>query len=417
MGKLFSKMLPKRFSSVRSSPASNPVSDASRKKYAVIGDDFNSVEQVIEALRAAGLETSNLIVGIDYTKSNEWTGQHSFNRQSLHALSDSFQNPYEQAIQIVGKTLSPFDDDNLIPCFGFGDVSTRDQAVFSFNPNGLPCNGFEAVLSRYKEITPHVRLSGPTSFAPIVRVAIDIVEQSGGQYHVLLIIADGQVTRSVDTGFGKLSPQEQETIDAIVDASQYALSIVLVGIGDGPWDAMKEFDDKIPRRTFDNFQFVNFTAIMSKNLPAPQKEAAFALAALMEIPLQYRATIEFKILNRKLHKGQKGVVYPPPGGTTQFGSSVQSFPYLTGSGPSGSGFPLDNSSMTSFGTSGSGLSRESAPDNLSAESESQSCPVCLTRTKDMAFGCGHQTCRTCAVNLVNCPLCRQPITTRLRLYT
>lgn len=35
--------------------------------------------------------------------------------------------------------------------------------------------------------------TGPTSFAPVIEMAITIVEQSGGQYHVLLIIADGQV--------------------------------------------------------------------------------------------------------------------------------------------------------------------------------------------------------------------------------
>ena len=44
------------------------------------------------------------------------------------------------------------------------------------------------------------------------------------------------------------------------------------------------------------FQFVNFTEIMSKNVAPLRKETEFALAALMEIPAQYKATIEFNIL-------------------------------------------------------------------------------------------------------------------------
>ena len=97
---------------------------------------------------------------------------------------------------------------------------------------------------------------------------------------------------------------------------------------------MREFDDNIPARAFDNFQvsrgallpffinkdmlaypmtgnlryviffffwsaslqFVNFTAIMSKNVPQPRKETEFALAALMEIPSQYKATLELNLL-------------------------------------------------------------------------------------------------------------------------
>lgn len=37
-------------------------------------DDEKYFLQVTEALARAGLESSNLIVGIDFTKSNEWTG-------------------------------------------------------------------------------------------------------------------------------------------------------------------------------------------------------------------------------------------------------------------------------------------------------------------------------------------------------
>jgi hypothetical protein len=47
-------------------------------------------------------------------------GKRSFDGQSLHKLGGT-PNPYETAIGIIGKTLAPFDEDNLIPCFGFGD--------------------------------------------------------------------------------------------------------------------------------------------------------------------------------------------------------------------------------------------------------------------------------------------------------
>ncbi|KAM7512521.1 hypothetical protein LguiB_011396 [Lonicera macranthoides] len=188
------------------------------RRYSRIADNYNSLEEVTEALARAGLESSNLIVGIDFTKSNEWTGAKSFGKRSLHHIGDGL-NPYEQAISIIGKTLAVFDEDNLIPCYGFGDASTHDQDVFSFYPeDDRHCNGFEEVLSRYREIVPHLRLAGPTSFAPVIEMAMTIVEQSGGQYHVLVIIADGQVTRSVDTEGGQLSPQEQKTVDAIVEA-------------------------------------------------------------------------------------------------------------------------------------------------------------------------------------------------------
>ncbi|ONK60981.1 uncharacterized protein A4U43_C08F24750 [Asparagus officinalis] len=286
------------------------------KKYSYIPDNYTSLEQVTAALRESGLESSNLIVGIDFTKSNEWTGKYSFNNQSLHTIGDR-PNPYEQAISIVGKTLAPFDEDNLIPCFGFGDATTHDKEVFSFHSDNSPCHGFEEVLACYRRIAPRLKLSGPTSFAPIVEAAVDIVERSGGQYHVLIIIADGQVTRSVDTDMGALSPQEEKTINSIVTASSYPLSIILVGVGDGPWEDMKRFDDKIPARDFDNFQFVNFTAIMAKDANPAEKEAAFALAALMEIPVQYKATRELGLLGRVTGTAKRVAPRPPPIPRTQ----------------------------------------------------------------------------------------------------
>lgn len=276
------------------------------------GDQYRNIYQVQEALQAAGLESSNLIIGIDFTKSNEWTGKHSFDGLSLHTITSRTLNPYEHAISIIGKALSDYDEDKLIPCFGFGDATTHDQKVFNFLRDGRPCVGIEGVLAQYRKILPHTILSGPTSFAPIINSAINVVKESGGQFHILIIIADGQVTGNIGMSRGRLSLQEKSSIDAIVDASNYPLSIVLVGVGDGPWDTMQLFDDAIPKRKFDNFQFVNYTEIVAKNRESEEREAAFALAALMEIPDQYKAIKYLQSESLPKGHGNKALILPPP---------------------------------------------------------------------------------------------------------
>ncbi|XP_059455685.1 E3 ubiquitin-protein ligase RGLG4 isoform X2 [Corylus avellana] len=370
-----------------------------KQKYGFIPDTFSSLEEVTAALRKEGLELCNLIVGIDFTKSNEWTGKVSFNNRSLHAIGDS-PNPYEKAISIIGKTLAPLDEDNLIPCFGFGDATTHDQEVFSFHSDHLPCHGFEEVLSCYRKIVPNLRLSGPTSYAPVIEAAVDIVEKSGGQYHVLIIIADGQVTRSVNTSDMELSPQEEQTIKSIGNASSYPLSIVLVGVGDGPWDDMKKFDDKLPARDFDNFQFVNFTEIMTK-YTGPTKETAFALAALMEMPLQYKAVLELGILGHVTGRAKKIIPRAPPVPYSRPQPAWE---------PSMARAPSNHLSTMAHTPS-------NLPSSVGDERNQMTCPICLTNANDLAFNCGHLTCKECGSKVSNCPICRQPISSRLRLFT
>ncbi|KAL3681395.1 hypothetical protein R1sor_024351 [Riccia sorocarpa] len=405
------------------------------RQFSHIADEFQTLEQVTESLSRAGLESSNLILGVDFTKSNEWTGKRSFGGRSLHAIGDG-SNPYESAIAIIGRTLEKFDEDNLIPCFGFGDVTTHDHSVFSFFQDNRACRGFQEALIRYRQLVPNLRLAGPTSFAPIIEAAIDIVEESGGQYHVLVIVADGQVTRSVDTGYGRLSPQEKATVDAIVTASDYPLSIILVGVGDGPWDMMREFDDNIPARAFDNFQFVNFSAIMERNLALEQKETMFALAALMEIPQQFKATQELGLLGRRHGRTQQRPPLPPPQTVIQADSQRgPAYGYSSSIPDPGPGFAY-SSSFTSRGVPGGyTVTDQGAPPDFSlpphlqptavyppqqrerdAIEEQLKCQVCYTNKKDMVFGCGHQTCQQCASTLKNCPFCRDRISTRIKLY-
>lgn len=39
-------------------------------------------------------------------------------------------------------------------------ATTHDKSVFSFYPNQQYCHGFEEALARYREIVPHLKLSG-----------------------------------------------------------------------------------------------------------------------------------------------------------------------------------------------------------------------------------------------------------------
>jgi len=259
-------------------------------------DALSSPKALAAALKRVGLESTNLICAIDFTASNKTSGAETFGGRSLHALDVPGGNPYEQAVCIIGTTLSSFDDDGLIPVFGFGDQASRN---FDTTSLGIR-RGFESVLCKYRRsLKRDIVLSGPTSFAPVIRKSIDIVKKSGNQFHVLMIIADGQVSDVLGC--------KAETIKAIVDASNVPLSIVVVGVGDGPFDQMEAFDDELPQRRFDNLQFVNFApfqAALASSSQVDNKsvfEAAFALCALQELPSQYNDIVRLGLLENDAH--------------------------------------------------------------------------------------------------------------------
>ena len=174
-----------------------------------IANNFQSFFDLQQGLKAAGLESSELIIGIDFTKSNLYNGTISFGGKSLHELFPSSssatpaagqRNPYEYVLENICETMSAFDDDNHIPCYGFGDVTTRNQKVFSFKNDQQPCYGLQEVHSLYRNLLPNISLAGPTSFAPIIRShsshlslimlvtnrkAIHTVVQHEFRYHIL----------------------------------------------------------------------------------------------------------------------------------------------------------------------------------------------------------------------------------------
>lgn len=48
----------------------------------------------------------------------------------------------------------------MVLCILLPAVTTRDQYVFSFYPENKSCDGLENAVKRYREIVPHLKLSG-----------------------------------------------------------------------------------------------------------------------------------------------------------------------------------------------------------------------------------------------------------------
>ena len=137
---------------------------------------YETLEDLQNAMTNAGLESSNLIVGIDFTKSNYWTGKRTFGGRCLHDTSNpNIPNPYMRVMDIMGRALAPYDDDGLIPVYGFGDIKTGDKAIFDLSREGKPFYGMHAALEEYKNRVRTFSLSGPTSFVPLINKAIEIV--------------------------------------------------------------------------------------------------------------------------------------------------------------------------------------------------------------------------------------------------
>jgi len=129
---------------------------------------------------------------------------------------------------------------------------------------------------------------------------------------------------------------------------------------------------------------------MSTSKDMSKKEAAFALAALMEIPSQYKATQGIRYQEKQAQRIGSPRILPPPNKVLEHDNAAASYPPPTASSRS------------------TGIGKNAA--------DEQVCPICLTNPKDMAFQCGHLTCKECGPTLSTCPLCREPITMRVRLY-
>ncbi|UIZ21322.1 hypothetical protein KXD40_000115 [Peronospora effusa] len=147
-----------------------------------------------------GLEM-NLIIGIDYTASNGPPND----PRSLHFLDPRGPNQYQHAISSTVSILQEYDADKQFPVYGFGGIPPGAHDVdhcfpLNLNPSNPEVAGSHGVLQLYTSSLGHIRLHGPTFFAPLINQSLRIAGQLGDprkqKYFVLLIIT-GTLTRLI----------------------------------------------------------------------------------------------------------------------------------------------------------------------------------------------------------------------------
>lgn len=256
-----------------------PVASAKRPVKTHSFHDYSTPDEFYEIFVTCGVaEDIDVIVGIDGTGSNKWTGKRTFNNRHLHDMvEDSTHpaNPYKQTIRVMNEAVNA-DMDVHFPAYMFGTKECK-QRPEKLIPMGV-CTSIQDLEERYVRAIGDQVLWGPTTFVPLINKAIQIVE-STGKYHVLLIITDGEIDDDL----------KADNIEAMKRASNYPLSIVIVGVGDGPFTTLEHFDDEVKGGRFDNVQAVIMNKVLRGGEMTPTLAHEFFFRAFMEVPEQYTA--------------------------------------------------------------------------------------------------------------------------------
>lgn len=227
----------------------------------------------------AGFELS-FLVAIDFTASNGNPTQ----RDSLHYIDPSGrQNAYQAAICAVGEVLEYYDSDKRFTAWGFGGKPFQDRPVshcFNLSRNSLEVDGVAGILEAYSHTIRTVYLAGPTIFGPVINEASEIARHAANErshkYFVLLIITDGVIT------------DLQESINALVKASAFPLSVLIIGIGGADFTEMELLDaDRVRLQAADKNRLAARDIVQFVPMRSVTGAVSLAHMLLAELPGQF----------------------------------------------------------------------------------------------------------------------------------
>jgi E3 ubiquitin-protein ligase RGLG len=248
------------------------------------------------------LEDLNIMIFIDKTKSNEWTGTTSYGGKCLHDYRGSV-NPYQNVIRCL-KNLMGTDRDSFIPVYEFGSNLANKYSthlrMLGVAKTTVDVENLYLESLKYNNMGQVEGLEGPTTLQYIIEEAIR-VQRITKNYLVAVVITDG-------------SPDEKfrlADIESLEKATDYPLSFVTYGVGDGPFEYYENLDD-LPKKLnrilnepqlqqyyarkhgtsrrlrFDSLQFVDINKyIYYQKETTEQMANELLFRSFMEVPKQY----------------------------------------------------------------------------------------------------------------------------------
>jgi len=157
-------------------------------------------------------------------------------------------------------------------------------------------DGWEEVFTRYAAATQGIELQGIANLAPIILKAKEVAESRPKILHMLVVLVTNDIMDPKDEALqDQYAAARAATANAILQASEVPLCIVVIGLGDGPWGLMENFNHHLHWRKFDNFVFVKFHDILGPDAPKfPGRE--FAKQCLCQLPEQLKKLRELGMI-------------------------------------------------------------------------------------------------------------------------
>uniref|UniRef100_A0A6B2LEJ0 Copine C-terminal domain-containing protein n=1 Tax=Arcella intermedia TaxID=1963864 RepID=A0A6B2LEJ0_9EUKA len=232
---------------------------SSQKRKAKLPSNIESLEDVVDELRYSGPSLRYLrpILAVDFSSScapmHARARSVAFVKEEAAGGAEGEQD-FEALIGVFGSMFGGLNADHpKVHAFGFGDASSP-HSIFPFflsrNLAPSPCL-LQDIKKRYAETSKTVLPASTLHLAPLIRQAVQTQQEQSG-LHLLFIITGGQLA------------DPKETQKALQEASKVPLMIVVVGVGEGPWDGMVRLEDA--EGAFNNVWFSQFDG------RAPQQE-------------------------------------------------------------------------------------------------------------------------------------------------